>query len=206
MCDDFIKTINDVDFIYGFIYECAKLINNLYEYNNYNYLAIKLCKEFVMPIIIITKKEHIEEYNRHIRDIINNLEDNTDIFSICSYLMNICKERFFELTQDEYLKIKKFIDNNIDVIDYALAPMNNYFDLYKKCYYHYSCSSYNYVVEHIKFREKIRQIYFNIEYIKFFYLLQKEVQLNKNICNINVLIDIFINLYDNSDINCNKKK
>ena len=31
-------------------------------------------------------------------------------------------------------------------------------------------------------------------------------KLNKNICNINVLIDIFINLYDNSDINCNKKK
>ena len=138
MCDDFIKTINDVDFIYGFIYECEKLINNLYEYNNYNYLAIKLC-EFVIPIIIITKKEHIEEYNRHIRDIINNLEDNTDIFSICSYLMNICKERFFDLTQDEYLKIKKIIDNNIDVIDYALAPTNNYFDLYKKCYYHYYC-------------------------------------------------------------------
>ena len=91
MCDDFIKTINDVDFIYGFIYECAKLINNLYEYNNYDYLAIKSCKEFVIPIIIITKKEHIKEYNRHIRD-------NTDIFSICSYLMNICKERFFELT------------------------------------------------------------------------------------------------------------
>ena len=58
MCDDFIKTINDVDFIYGFIYECAKLINNLYEYNNCNcnYLAIKLCEEFVVPIIIITKK------------------------------------------------------------------------------------------------------------------------------------------------------
>ena len=30
-------------------------------------------------------------------------------------------------------------------------------------------------------------------------------KLNKNICNINVLIDIFINLYDNSDINCNEK-
>ena len=132
MCDDFIKTINDVDFIYGFIYECEKLINNLYEYNNYNYLAIKLC-EFVIPIIIITTKEHIEEYNGHIRDIINNLEDNTDIFSFCSYLMNICQERFFELTQDEYFKIKKIIDNNIDVIDYALAPTNNYFDLYKKC-------------------------------------------------------------------------
>ena len=30
-------------------------------------------------------------------------------------------------------------------------------------------------------------------------------KLNKNICNINVLIDIFINLYDNSNIDCNKK-
>ena len=58
MCDDFIKTINDIDFRYGFIYECAKLINNLYEYNNYNYFAIKLCEEFFIPIIIITKKEH----------------------------------------------------------------------------------------------------------------------------------------------------
>ena len=118
--------------------------------------------------------------------------------------MNICKERFFELTQDEYLKIKKFIDNNVDVIEYVFAPIINYFDLYKKCYNHYYCSCYSYVFEHIEFREKIIKIYFNIEYIKFFYLLQKK--LNKNICNINVLIDIFINLYDNSDINCNKKK
>ena len=124
MYDDFIKTINDVDFMYRFIYKCAKLINNLHEYSNH--LATKLCEEFVMPIIIITKKEHIEEYNRHIRD-------NTDIFSTCSYLMNICKESFFELTQDEYLKIKKFIDNNIDVIEYAFLPIINYFDLYKKC-------------------------------------------------------------------------
>ena len=51
--------------------------------------------------------------------------------------------------------------------------------------------------------KKLSKIYFNIEYIKFFYLLQKK--LNKNICNINALIDIFINPYDNSDINCNKK-
>ena len=56
MCDDFIKTINDVDFINGFIYECAKLINNLHEHDNCNYLAIKLCKEFVTPIIIITNE------------------------------------------------------------------------------------------------------------------------------------------------------
>ena len=167
MCDDFIKTINDVDFIYGFIYECAKLINNLHEYDNY--LAIKLYEEFAMPIIIITKKEHIEEYNMHIRD-------NTDIFSTCSYLMNICKERFFELTQDEYLKTKKFIDNSIDVIEYVFATIINYFDFYKKCYSHYYFSCYSYVFEHIEFREKIIKIYFNIEYIKFFYLLQKKVE------------------------------
>ena len=197
MCDDFIKTITDDHFIYGFIYECAKLINNLHEHDNYNYLAIKSCEEFVMSIIIITKKEHIEEYNMHIGD-------NTDIFSTSSYLMNICKERFFELTQDEYLKIKKFIDNNVDVIEYVFAPIIYYFDLYKKCYNHYYCSCYNYVFEHIEFREKIIKIYFNIEYIKFLYLLQKK--LNKNIGNINVLIDIFINLYDDSGINCNKKK
>ena len=119
--------------------------------------------------------------------------------------MNICKERFFKLTQDEYLEIKKFIDNNIDVIEYAFAPVINYFDLYKKCYNHFYGSCYNYVFEHIEFREKIIKIYFNIEYIKFFYLLQKKVKLNKNSSNINVLIDIFINLYDNSNINCNKK-
>ena len=59
---------------------------------------------------------------------------------------------------------------------------------------------YNYVFKNIEFREKIIKICFNIQYIKFFYLLQ-----NENICNINVLIDIFINLYDNSNINCNKK-
>ena len=84
------------------------------------------------------------------------------------------------------------------------APIINYLDLYKNCCNHYYCSCYNYVFEHIEFREKIIKIYFNIEYIKFFYLLQKK--LNKNICNINVLIDIFINLYDNSNINCCNKK
>ena len=47
MSDDFIEMINDIDFSYGFIYECANLINNLYNYDNYDHLAIKLCIEFV---------------------------------------------------------------------------------------------------------------------------------------------------------------
>ena len=55
--------INNIDFSYGFIYECANLINNLYDYDNHVHLAIKLCSEFIMPIISITKKEHIKEYN-----------------------------------------------------------------------------------------------------------------------------------------------
>ena len=51
------------------------------------------------------------------------------MYSICSYLMNICCERFFKLSRDEYLKIKEFIDNNIDIIESTLGSMNDYFDL-----------------------------------------------------------------------------
>ena len=39
----------------------------------------------------------------------------------------------------------------------------------------------------------------------FFYLLKKNIKLNKNIYNINVLMNISMNLYDNSGIDCNKK-
>ena len=136
MSDYFIKMIDNIDFSYGFIYECADLVNNLYDYCNYDHLAIILCSEFVMPIINITKKEHIKEYNEHIKDMIDNLKSTKDIYSICSYLMNICCEEYFKLSQDEYLKIKEFIKNNIDIIESALALMNDYFDLYKICYDH----------------------------------------------------------------------
>ena len=93
--------------------------------------------------------------------------------------------------------------------------MIDYFDLYKKCYSYYYCSCYNYHKkkvrnifpgnEHREFHEKIIKLYFNMEYTKFFYLLQKKIRLNKNIININVIIDMFMNLYDNSNIDCNKK-
>ena len=99
MIHDFIKMIDNIDFLHGFIYECANLINNLYDYDNYDHLAIKLCSEFIMPIINITKKEHIKEYIEHIKDIIDNLESIKDIYSICSYLMNICREEYFKLNK-----------------------------------------------------------------------------------------------------------
>ena len=83
MSHNFIKIIDNIDFLYGFIDECANLINNLYDYNNYDHLAIKLCSEFIMPIINITKKEHIKEYNEHIKNIIDNLESTKDIYNIC---------------------------------------------------------------------------------------------------------------------------
>ena len=51
--------------------------------------------EFVLPIINITKNEHIKEYNTYIKN-------TKDINSICLYLMDICVERYFELSQDEY--------------------------------------------------------------------------------------------------------
>ena len=104
--NDFIKMIDNIDFLYGFIYECANLINNLYDYNNYDHLAIKLCTEFIMPIFNITKKEHIKEYNEHIKDIIDNLESIKDIYSICSYLMNVCCERYFNEYFNEYFNLK----------------------------------------------------------------------------------------------------
>ena len=52
---DFIKMIDNIDFLYEFIYECANLKNNLYDYDNYNHLDIKLYNEFIMPIINIIK-------------------------------------------------------------------------------------------------------------------------------------------------------
>ena len=130
MSDDFIKMINDIDFLYGFIYECANLLNNLYDHYNYDHLAIKLYNNFVLPIINITKTEHIKEYNEHVK---NRKYINRN----CSYLMDICFERYFELSKDEYSKIKKFIDNNIDTFESILAPIHAFIDLYRKSYNNY---------------------------------------------------------------------
>ena len=60
-----------------------------------------------------------------------HVKDTKDVDNICLYLMSICAEKYFNLTRDEYLKIKKFIDNNIYTI---YAPMQYFFDLSKKCY------------------------------------------------------------------------
>ena len=211
MSHDFIEMINGIDFLNRFIYECANLVYNLDDYDNYNHLSVKLCNKFIIPIINITKKEHIKEYNEHIKNIIDNLESIKYIYSICSYLMNSCYEEYFKPSRDEYLEIKKFIDNNIDIIESTLAPRNDYFDSYKKRYNHYYCQCYynkkficiftqnNYE----EFHEKIIKSYFNIWCIKFFYLLQKDIKLN--IHNISILMKIFINLCENSSIDCNKQ-
>ena len=119
MSDNFISMIRNIDFLYGFISEYTDLINNLYDHNNYDHLVIKLCNKFVLPIINITKNEHIKEYNAYIKN-------TKDINSICSYLMDICFERYFELSRDEYSKI--------DTVESILAPMHELFDLSKKCY------------------------------------------------------------------------
>ena len=208
MNHDFIEMINGIDFLYGFIYKCVNLVNNLDDYDNYNHLSVKLCNKFIISIINITKKEHIIEYNEHIKNIIDNLESIKNIYSICSYLMNICCEEYFQLSKDEYLEIKKFIDSSIDIIESTLAPMNDYFDSYKKCYNHYYCSCYynNNKKFICSFTQNIYEIiksYFNIWYTKFFYLLQKVITLN--IRNISIPMNIFINLHDNSGINYNNK-
>ena len=42
MSHDFIEIINDIDFLYGFIYECANLVNNLDDYDNYDQFVCKI--------------------------------------------------------------------------------------------------------------------------------------------------------------------
>ena len=64
--------------------------------------------------------------------------------------------------------------------------------------------------------KKTTKSYFNVEYIKYFYLLQKAADqiiskklnlYNKYtcICKIDTLISMFINVYYNSNIDCSKK-
>ena len=53
--------------------------------------------------------------------------------------------------------------------------------------------------------KSIAKPYFNVEYIKFFYLLQKVIKLNTSNIYSDILKNVFINLYDNSNINCNEK-
>ena len=217
MRNDFIEMINDIDFSYGFIYEHANLVNNLND--NYNfYLAIKLYCNFVLPIINITKDEHIKKYNKHVENI-KHIKNN------CSYLMDICFERYFRLSRNEYSKIKNFIDNNIDTFESIFAPTHSFANLYHyypfyfpilgrnhnfininrrsiKNYDEYVCI---YDLENSYVLKNIAKLYFNIYYIKFFYLLQKVTRLNISNINRRILEKIFINLYNNSNINCNAK-
>ena len=228
MCDTFIGMLRDIDLLYGFIHECAYLINILYKHNNYDHLVKKLCNKFVLPIINITKDKHKKEYNTPVKD-------TKDVDSICLYLMSIFAEKYFKLTQDEYLKIKNIIDNNIDTVEDMLAPMHEFFDLSKKCYDSYCycpCNSHckqnnrkcvcltDKYIELCKedsiIVKKLRKSYLNVEYIKYLYLLQKDADqfvsknvnlYDENTCirEIDTLINMLIILYNNSNIDYNKK-
>ena len=227
MSDTFIGMIRNIDLLYGFIYEFTDLINNLYEHNNYDHLVKQLCNGFVLPIINITKNKHIKEYNKHIKDTKN-------VDNICSYLINICSERCFKLSQNEYSKIKEYMDNNIDTVEAILAPMHEFYDLSKKCFDSYCycpcnchCKQNNrkcicLTDKYIEFCKediivkKTTKSYLNVEYIKYLYLLQKAADQiiskklnlydeNKFIREIDMLINMFIILYNNSNIDCNKK-
>ena len=61
--------LRDIDLLCGFIRECAYLINNLYEHNNYDRLVLELCNKFVLPIINITNDKHKKEYNTHLKTL-----------------------------------------------------------------------------------------------------------------------------------------
>ena len=113
--------------------------------------------------------------------------------------------------------------------------MHKFFDLSKKCcngYCYCPCNCHykkiikkvfvslinidNFVRKIGLFFKKTTKTYFNVEYIKCFYLLQKSIDLiiskklnlyDENTCirRTDMLIIMFINLYHNSNIDCNKK-
>ena len=115
------------------------------------------------------------------------------------------------------------------------TPMHEFFDLSKKCYDSYCycpcnchckknnkkcvCLTDKYIEfckeDSIVLKKTIKS-YFNVEYIKYLYFLQKAAdqiiskKLNlydENTCirKIDTLINIFIIVYYNSNIGCNKK-
>ena len=108
--------------------------------------------------------------------------------------MSICSERYFKLSQNEYSKIKEFIGNSKHTVEAILAPIHKFFDLSKKCYngycycpcnFHYKKNNKKCVCLTNKYSEfceedsiilkKTAKAYFNVEYIKFFYLLRKAI-------------------------------
>ena len=129
-----------------------------------------------------------------------------------------------ELSKDEYSKIKKIIDNNIDTFESMRAPIHDFIDLYKKSRNNYRYYPFNFhfiknydkcvciIGKYSEFCEKDNYVlkkiitaYFHVEYVKFFYLLQKVTKLDISNVNSHILIDISINLYKNSNIDCNEK-
>ena len=58
--------------------------------------------------------------------------------------MDICFERYFELSKDEYSNTKKSIDNNIDTFESILSPIHDFIDLYKKSYNNYRYYPFNF--------------------------------------------------------------
>ena len=105
-----------------------------------------------------------------------------------------------------------------------LAPIHDSIDLYKKCYNNYcycpcSCHCLKRYNECVCYNSKYEEFceennfilkstaksYFNVEYIKFFYLLQKVFKLNTINIHSHILVNMFINLYDKSNIDCNEK-
>ena len=80
--------------------------------------------------------------------------------------------------------------------------MHDFFDLYKKCYNN-GCCICKYGEDNI-IQSKIINSYFNVEYIKFFYLLQKNIDQIVSNKNMSILINMNTNIYNNSNILCNE--
>ena len=112
----FLKVFCNVDFEYVFIIKCMCLINFASKIDKINNLALKLHSKFVEPIFNIVK----DRTKQHTSD---------DIYFDAFYC---------DFSKDKRLKIKKTINNNINIFETVFTPMHKIIDQVK--YYYCMCN------------------------------------------------------------------
>ena len=164
---NFLKVFCNVDFNYIIICKYMPLINLVSEIDKTTNLAIKLHVKFIEPIFNIVKDKI-----RHHISIDNDFDDFYNNFS-----------------KEERLKMKKFINNNIDIFEIVFTPMHKFINQVRHyhCMCNYPCNCKKKCECHnnvycCKTKYDLRRILFfydDLENLKYLYLLQRCIINNK---------------------------
>ena len=117
MDSTFINEFCKIDFEYIFAKECIKLLHHALMLGKTCDIASKLCLKVATPIINIFNNRLQHEHG------VINIKDNH--LYLLDIIRNYC---YFNMTQNERLKLKQFPINNIDSIDIIFAPVYELFD------------------------------------------------------------------------------